>query len=112
MALFLTLIAFSYLLLKKQALTPLINAYKKAPWSFIPLVLSMFVLVETLNQSGALTYFAALLTKGNVIFNYGVSSFITANLMNNQPMSMLFSEMLVNVEEGALTGNVCKRYRE
>lgn len=56
----------------------------------------MFVLVETLKQNGAITYFATLLTNGNVILNYGLSSFLTSNLMNNQPMSMLFSEILLS----------------
>lgn len=96
MALFLTLLAFIYLFSKKKDYAPLTNAYLKAPWSFIPLVLSMFVLVETLKQSGAITYFASLLANGNVILNYGVGSYLTSNLMNNQPMSMLFSEILLS----------------
>lgn len=96
MALFLTVLAFIYLFSKKKDFAPLTNAYLKAPWSFIPLVLSMFVLVETLKQNGAITYFATLLTNGNVILNYGLSSFLTSNLMNNQPMSMLFSEILLS----------------
>ena len=54
----------------------------------------MFVLVETLRQSGVIVVFASLLSKGNVIFNYGVGTFVTSNLMNNQPASMLFSEIL------------------
>ncbi len=99
MALALSLFAIIYLLLRKAKLTIIFNAYKKAPWTFIPLVLGMFVLVETLKQSGALTSFATLLTSGNIIINYGFSSFITSNLMNNQPMSMLFSEMLYVVNE-------------
>lgn len=99
LALALTLFASIYLLIKKQKLTPVMNAYKKAPWSFIPLVLGMFVLVETLKQSGALNTFAAFLAEGNVIINYGFSSFIVSNLMNNQPMSMLFSEMILIAEE-------------
>ncbi|MGI6359512.1 MAG: ArsB/NhaD family transporter [Acholeplasmatales bacterium] len=32
------------------------------------------------------------------MFNYGFGTFITSNLMNNQPASMLFSEMLENVD--------------
>ena len=52
MALFLTLIALIYLFSRKRNFTPVVRAYKKAPWNFIPLVLSMFVLVETLRQSG------------------------------------------------------------
>lgn len=96
MALFLTLLAFIYLFSKKKDYAPLTNAYLKAPWSFIPLVLSMFVLVETLKQSGAITYFASFLANGNVILNYGIGSYLTSNLMNNQPMSMLFSEILLS----------------
>lgn len=94
MALFLTLISFIYLFSRKRNFTPVVRAYKKAPWNFIPLVLSMFVLVETLRQSGIILDLSQLLSKGNVIFNYGAGTFITSNLMNNQPASMLFSEML------------------
>lgn len=94
MALFLTLFASGYLFFRKKDFRPLINAYRIAPWNFIPLVLSMFVLVETLRQSGVIVVFASLLSKGNVIFNYGVGTFVTSNLMNNQPASMLFSEIL------------------
>ncbi len=31
-----------------------------------------------------------------MILNYGVGSYLTSNLMNNQPMSMLFSEILLS----------------
>ncbi len=54
----------------------------------------MIVLVETLKQSGILLDKLNLLSKGNVIFNYGAGTFIALNLMNNQPASMLFSEIL------------------
>lgn len=98
MAMSLTVLSFIYLYARKKEFTPLIDAYKRAPGGFIPLVLSMFVLVETLKQSGLLSDLSLLLTKGNVIFNYGFGTFITSNLMNNQPASMLFSEMLENVD--------------
>lgn len=98
MAMSLTVVSYIYLFVKKRDFTPIINAYKKAPGSFIPLVLAMFVLVETLKQSGVLMDLSALLTKGNIIFNYGSGTFIASNLMNNQPASMLFSEMLKNID--------------
>ena len=97
MAIILTIISLIYLLVKKKSISPIINTYKKAPWSFIPLILGMFVLVEGIKQGHFITSLVTLLDKGNPIYTYGISSYLFSNLMNNQPMSMLFSVMLEQV---------------
>jgi len=97
MAIILSLISIIYLLINRRSLRPIINTYKKAPWSFIPLILGMFVLLEGIKQGRYIESFVTLLNRGNIIFNYGISSYLVSNLMNNQPMSMLYSVMLNSV---------------
>ena len=97
MAIILSLISTIYLLINRRSLRPIINTYKKAPWSFIPLILGMFVLLEGIKQGRYIESFVTLLNRGNIIFNYGISSYLVSNLMNNQPMSMLYSVMLNSV---------------
>lgn len=94
MAISLILIAIIYLKIKKKSLTPIYITIKKAPWNFIPLILGLFVLLEGIKQSGFIDIFSNILNKGNPIFNYGFSSYLVSNLMNNQPMSMLYSAIL------------------
>lgn len=59
---------FNLFVFKKRNFTPVVSAYKKAPWNFIPLVLSMFVLVETLRQSGIILDLSQLLSKRKCYF--------------------------------------------
>ncbi|VEU82271.1 SLC13 family permease [Acholeplasma hippikon] len=94
MALSLTLIAIIYLKIKKIKLTAVTNTYKKAPWNFIPMILSMFVLIVSLTESGVTTHLANFLNDLDPIWGYGISSHFASNLMNNQSMSMLFAEIL------------------
>ena len=65
----------------------------RLPWALIPFVLSMFVLVLALNKQGFTHSVSELLQKGNSLITYGVSSFFACNLMNNIPMSVLFSRI-------------------
>lgn len=94
MALSLTVISIIYLKLKRISLQPIINTYKKAPWNFIPMILSMFVLIVSLGQSGITETLAQYLNKLDPIWGYGVSAHFSSNLMNNQSMSMLYAEIL------------------
>jgi arsenical pump membrane protein len=54
----------------------------------------MFVVVLALDKSGATQALASLLSRGNTLVTFGMSSFLFANLVNNIPMSVLFSEIL------------------
>lgn len=90
----LTVISTIYLKIKKLPLQPLVNTYKKAPWNFIPMILSMFVLIVALSSSGVTNTLANFLNQLDPIWGYGLSAHFTSNLMNNQSMSMLFTEML------------------
>lgn len=69
-------------------------ALARAPWALVPFVLSMFVLILGLGETGVTERLAALLAPLPEIPAYGISSFLASNLVNNIPMSVLFSEVL------------------
>lgn len=70
----------------------------RAPWDLAPFVLSMFVLVLALDKYGHTAALAAWLgqfhTVPLTILAFGVTSFLAANLLNNIPMSVLFSSVI------------------
>lgn len=66
----------------------------RLPWLLIPFVISMFGLVLAMNGSGLSGRIAEILTHGNPIVTYGVASSCAANIINNIPMSVLFTSLL------------------
>ncbi|MBQ9940956.1 MAG: hypothetical protein IJO74_05410 [Clostridia bacterium] len=70
------------------------NCLKRAPWQLIPFVLSMFILILALDESGVTKLFSGLLGTDNTILRYGFSSFLSANIINNIPMSVLFCSVI------------------
>ena len=82
-----------YLLIKKEKMTVLINTVKRAPYSLIPFVLSMFIIVLALNSEGITLKISNFLNSMNPIFSFGIGGAVTANLINNIPMSVLFANM-------------------
>lgn len=77
-----------------------VNIYKKAPWSLIPFVISMFIIVLALKQNGVLQYIANFFNKNfndhgfKEVFGYGISSCLSCSLINNIPMSVAYSRIL------------------
>lgn len=69
----------------------LLDSVERLPYQLIPFVLSMFVIVVALNYQGISTEISKLLNQGNIVWGYGLSSFLSANVINNIPMSILFS---------------------
>lgn len=69
----------------------LTGSLKKLPYPLIPFFLSMFVIVVALNYQGVSEKIMDLLSHTNTIMTYGYSSFLVSNLINNIPMSILFS---------------------
>lgn len=69
---------------------------KRAPWELIPFILSMFVMVEALRTNGVTDALFRLLGEEWPVWKYGVSSFLAANVINNIPMSVLYSSILAN----------------
>lgn len=80
---------------KKTPVCYLTGAVKRLPYELIPFVLSMFAIVLALNASGVTAQLGSLLAKLPQPFGYGVSSFFAANVINNIPMSVLFSDLLL-----------------
>lgn len=76
---------------------------KRAPWSLVPFVLSMFVIVLALQKYGVTGKIASVLNGRGEVFTYGFASFFASNVVNNIPMSVLFSGVL---SEGATLAGV------
>lgn len=82
------------LILGHKPLKPLTNTAKRLPWDLIPFVLSMFVIVLALKKHGVTDYLLKALSSKTptvTVLKYGVASYLTCNLINNIPMSVLFS---------------------
>lgn len=82
----------------------LLNVYRRLPYSLIPFVLSMFIIVLSLEYNGITTKISALLSnftysKITTSLTYLIVSTIADNFINNIPMSVLFSSILNNVDQ-------------
>ena len=69
----------------------------RLPYQLIPFFLSMFVIVVALNTQGISQNIAKFLANGQPTWVYGFSSFISANIINNIPMSILFSNLTTSL---------------
>ena len=90
----LLIISFIYLLVKKQGLSLFLRVFKRLPYALAPFVLSMFVIVLALNKCGFTELVAKTFNNGDSIFIYGLTSFLSANILNNIPMSVLYADGL------------------
>lgn len=91
-----------YCKIKRKKEHVLLHTIVRAPWELIPFVLSMFILVLGLEQYNVTKEICRLLGEQAVIAKYGVASFLTANVMNNIPMSVAFSSISRNLNDAAL----------
>ena len=80
--------------IRKQAPVHTTACLKRAPWELIPFVLSMFVVVEALHINGVTDFIYGMLSGSASVWSYGITSFLSANLINNIPMSVLYSAIL------------------
>lgn len=85
---------FIYYLIKREYAYVLIDSIKRLPYSLIPLLLSMFIMVICLKLNGITSDISHLLGNDLSIIKYGTLSFLSANIINNIPMSVLFSEII------------------
>ncbi len=79
---------------RRRAPRELLSCLVRAPWQLVPFVLSMFVMIVVLSEVGVTARLAALLDPLPPTLSYGLASFLSSNLVNNIPMSVLFSEIL------------------
>ena len=82
------------------------SSFKRLPYQLIPFVLSMFVIVIALNYQGVSQEIAKFLGNQNTIWTYGLSSYVVDNLINNIPMSILFSTFPSGLEGDTLSGAI------
>ena len=92
------LITVIYLVVKRRGAGFILSVIKRAPYELIPFILSMFVIVSSLKSSGATVLLKSFLDGFDEIFSYGISSFLCSNLINNIPMSVLFSTVTVSAK--------------
>lgn len=88
---------------RRQKPTALIGCAKRLPYQLVPFVLSMFVIIAALDFEGVTGVIKSMLGDDQSILKYGIASFLSANLINNIPMSVLFSSIIGKPDTGAMT---------
>lgn len=79
--------------------TKMTSAWVRMPWKIMPFIIGMFLLIETLVDSGVVDIiansFSSICTNLwiTVLFMIFISA-LACNLMNNQPMTILFTQIL------------------
>ncbi len=84
----------------------LVRTLRRLPYALVPFVLSMFVLVLALSYTGVTAHLAAWLSGFDPLWSVGLSAYLSANMINNIPMSVLFSTIL---QDGAFAGAAALR---
>lgn len=100
----LTLGVITYSIVRKEKPKELLNTYKRAPYELIPFVISMFVIVLALSKYEVTKQIATVLGVDHTNLSYGYSSLLVANLLNNIPMSVLYSSIETNLPASSLNG--------
>lgn len=107
-----SLVAFFILLLfcifysiheKENYVLPLL---KKLPYTLIPFVLSMFVLVIGMKKTDFYSSMRSFLLGFDTTFSYGISSALASNLINNIPMAVFFEGLLDGAPVKALYATI------
>jgi len=81
-------------LIRNKELNIILETFKRLPYNLIPFIISMFVLVLALSKQGITDKISSFLGEKDLILKYGFSSFAASNLINNIPMSVLFSNII------------------
>ena len=76
-------------------------AFKRVPWKILPFIVVFFILIAGVNAYGGVAWMAEIMTQvsgslGESIASNGTLAFLLANIINNQPMTILLSNMLIN----------------
>ena len=102
MALALFVIVIILSIIRKVKPIELKSTLKRAPYELIPFMLSMFVIIIVLNEVKLTNLLASLIGDNFATFKYGVLSFLASNVINNIPMSALFSSLVSTLGENVL----------
>ena len=108
LALSLTTFDVVYDLIVEKTAYPVWRSIKKEPYELIPFVLSMFIIVLALKECGFTDLLSDLLIGGNKLdgIKVGALSALSANLLNNIPMSVLFERIIASKSIPALYGAI------
>ena len=87
-------------LIRRKEWIYLEDCFKRLPYQLIPFILSMSIVVIAINYQGIAEKIGEFLNKGVLILNYGVSSYLLSNVINNIPMSILFSNVPTALTNG------------
>ena len=93
--------SFVMRLIRKKEWIYLEDCFIRLPYQLIPFILSMSIVVISLNYQGIAAKIGDFLNNGSIIFNYGVLSFLLSNVINNIPMSILFSNIPTALTNGS-----------
>ena len=93
-----------YYIIKRVKPVEMLSTFKRAPYELIPFVLSMFVIVLSLNKYSITMQFSNILGDKLTNITYGYSSLLMANLLNNIPMSVFYSSIMSGLNGVALNG--------
>lgn len=88
------LAAAVYKLFHRHESAGIARTFIRIPWTLLPFVLSMFVVVSALNYQGICAAVADRLSHFSPVFSYGITSTLAANIVNNIPMSVFFGAVL------------------
>ncbi|MDR0935004.1 MAG: hypothetical protein LBM03_01705 [Erysipelotrichaceae bacterium] len=82
-----------YSIIKRSSFKITTASFKRLPYDLVPFLLSMFVIVLAFNDSNITENISNILNNDYPTLTYGLASFISADLINNIPMSVLFSNL-------------------
>lgn len=106
----LTIVLIVHSIISKDT-TYLFDTYKRLPYNLIPFILSMFILVLSLKENDVISEIQNVLDALSVNkyaegFTYTISSTLFDNVINNIPMSVLYSSLLEGKSELALFSTI------
>lgn len=93
-------------LAKKQGFRKINKTLRRMPWHLVPFLLSMYVVVMGLDNAGITRTLANALDNEYSLWSMGGLSALAGNTMNNIPMSILFSNILGNMNPATVTGGL------
>ena len=103
-ALSLLLFSLIYSLVAKE--NHIVPTLKRIPYNLIPFVLSRFILVLAINETGVSYHIRQGLQSTDQVFSYGLSGLLTANLINNISMAVFYSTLLTKAETNAIYASI------
>ncbi len=83
-------------IVRKQKPKELIGTLKRGPYQLIPFILSMFIMIIALQEQGITSKIAEFFKGDLPVLKFGTLSFLASNIINNIPMSVLFSSIITN----------------